>query len=539
VNEPIPYWSYAAHLATRRAEVLARLEAVLTSGRLILGPWVERFEQHFAQACGAAHGIGVNSATDALFLALKSFAIGPGDEVVTVSNTAVPTVAAIRATGATPVFADIQPGHLPHGSRACSRLLHRAHPRLLPVHLFGQMADLRALRALADARGIPLLEDCAQATGAAQDGRRAGCVGDAAAFSFYPTKPLGGYGDGGMILTSDPDRAARLRRLRFYGMERTYYAREEGYNSRLDELHAAVLDLLLPELDARNAQRRARAAQYDQELAGLPGVHTPAVAPGNTHVYYVYTIRTTQRDALQAHLARCGIGAQVNYPTPDPPDGRLRLPRPAARRPAPHRAGGRRDPVPAHVSRTHRGTGRARRRDDPRLCDSGRNRSVNEREYQRMFEAEDRHWWYLTLRELVDGYARREFERRGPLRLFDAGCGTGGLLARLARWGEAEGCDRAPAALAACARRGLTGVHAADLSDLTLPPARYDLITVLDVLYHRWITDEGALLRRLWAGLRPGGLLLVNEVAFESLRSPHDVAVMTRTVTDARNCRAS
>lgn len=153
---------------------------------------------------------------------------------------------------------------------------------------------------------------------------------------------------------------------------------------------------------------------------------------------------------------------------------------------------------------------------------------MNEREYQRMFEAEDRHWWYLTLRELVDGYARREFQRRGPLRLFDAGCGTGGLLARLARWGEAEGCDRAPAALAACARRGLTGVHAADLSDLTLPPARYDLITVLDVLYHRWITDEGALLRRLWAGLRPGGLLLVNEVAFESLRSPHDVAVMTR-----------
>jgi aminotransferase EvaB len=316
VNEPIPYWSYAAHLATRRAEVLARLEAVLTSGRLILGPWVERFEQHFAQACGAAHGIGVNSATDALFLALKSFAIGPGDEVVTVSNTAVPTVAAIRATGATPVFADIQPDTFlmdPAHAAACCTARTRA---LLPVHLFGQMADLRALRALADARGIPLLEDCAQATGAAQDGRRAGCVGDAAAFSFYPTKPLGGYGDGGMILTSDPDRAARLRRLRFYGMERTYYAREEGYNSRLDELQAAVLDLLLPELDARNAQRRARAAQYDQELAGLPGVHTPAVAPGNTHVYYVYTIRTTQRAALQAHLHRCGIGAQVNYPCP-------------------------------------------------------------------------------------------------------------------------------------------------------------------------------------------------------------------------------
>lgn len=316
MSDPIPYWSYAAHLASHRADVLARLEDVLASGRLILGPWVTRFEQHFAQICGAAHGIGVNSATDALFLALKSFDIGPGDEVVTVSNTAVPTVAAIRATGATPVFADIHPRTFlmdPAHAAACCTARTRC---LLPVHLFGQMADLPALRALADARGIPVLEDCAQATGAEQDGRRAGGAGDAAAFSFYPTKPLGGYGDGGMILTSDPDRAARLRRLRFYGMERTYYAREEGYNSRLDELQAAVLDLLLPELDARNAQRRARAAQYDEALAGLPGLHTPLVAPGNTHVYYTYTIRTTRRDALQAHLHRCGIGAQVNYPNP-------------------------------------------------------------------------------------------------------------------------------------------------------------------------------------------------------------------------------
>lgn len=153
---------------------------------------------------------------------------------------------------------------------------------------------------------------------------------------------------------------------------------------------------------------------------------------------------------------------------------------------------------------------------------------MNEREYERMFEAEDRHWWYLTLRGLVDHYARREYRRRGPLRLFDAGCGTGGQLARLGRWGEAEGCDRAPAALAACARRGLTGVRCADLATLVLPAAGYDLITVLDVLYHQWVADDADLLRRLWAGLRPGGLLLVNEVAFESLRSPHDVAVMTR-----------
>lgn len=316
MNEPIPYWSYAAHYAARREDILRRVDEVLRSGRLILGPWVERFERAFAAACGAGHGVGVNSATDALFLALKAFDVGPGDEVITVSNTAVPTVAAIRAAGATPVFADIDPRtFLMDPASAAARCTPRTRG-LLPVHLFGQMADLRALGALARGRGLFLLEDCAQATGAAQDGRRAGSVGDAAAFSFYPTKPLGTFGDGGLVLTASADRAARLRRLRFYGMEKAYCSQEEGFNSRLDELHAGLLDLLLPELEPRNEQRRCLAAIYDERLAGLPGLVTPQVAPGNTHVFYVYTVRCARRDALRDHLARRGIGSQVNYPTP-------------------------------------------------------------------------------------------------------------------------------------------------------------------------------------------------------------------------------
>ena len=153
---------------------------------------------------------------------------------------------------------------------------------------------------------------------------------------------------------------------------------------------------------------------------------------------------------------------------------------------------------------------------------------MNAVEYQRMFEAEDRHWWYITLRELVDGCVAAEHARRGPLRIFDAGCGTGGNMARLARFGRVEGCDVSPEAVAACARRGLRDVRCADLASVDLPPAAFDVVTVLDVLYHRWVGDDAAVLRRLFNALRPGGLLLVNEAAFESLRSPHDEAVMTR-----------
>jgi len=312
----IDYWSYTADYATRRDEVLAAVNEVLSSGRLILGPRVERFEKRFAAFCGAAHGIGVNSGTDALFLALKALGVGPGAEVLTVSNTAVPTVAAIRAAGATPVFVDIDPAtFLIDPARIEDRLT--ANTRcILPVHLFGQIADMDAIARIARARGLSILEDCAQATGATRRGKKAGSFGDCAAFSFYPTKLLGGYGDGGMVATSSAELAAKLRRLRFYGMEKAYCSLEEGFNSRLDELHAALLDLGLDQLEQNIERRRVLAALYDQGLAGVGDVQIPSVAEGNQHAYYVYTIRTARRDALKQFLADHGIGSQVNYPTP-------------------------------------------------------------------------------------------------------------------------------------------------------------------------------------------------------------------------------
>lgn len=316
MNHPVKYWSYLEAYAQERGELLAAVDRVFSSGRLILGEAVAGFERRFSAYCDTTHGVGVNSGTDALFLALKAFDIGPGDEVVTVSNTAVPTVAAIRATGARPVFVDIDPDTFLMDS---ARIAERITPRtrcLLPVHLYGQLVQMQPLLELAQAKGLYVLEDCAQSTGASQDGRKAGAFGDCAAFSFYPTKLLGGFGDGGMVLTAALERADRLRRLRFYGMSRNYYSDEEGFNSRLDEVQAALLDFRLTSLDAKIARRRAIAAQYDHGLAGVGDLRIPAIGRGNLHAYYVYTIRTARRDALKEHLTHHGIGSQLNYPTP-------------------------------------------------------------------------------------------------------------------------------------------------------------------------------------------------------------------------------
>lgn len=313
---PVKYWSYLEGYAQSRGEILAAVDRVFSSGRLILGNCGAAFERNLAAYCGAAHGIGVNSGTDALFLALKALGVGPGDEVITVSNTAVPTVAAIRAAGAMPVFVDIEANtFLMDVARVAEKLTPRTRC-LLPVHLYGQMVPMAPLLELAKSRGIAVLEDCAQATGASQHGRKAGSLGACSAFSFYPTKLLGGFGDGGMVLTSDAELAGRLRRLRFYGMERNYYSVEEGFNSRLDEVQAAILDLKLKTLDAQIARRREIASLYDRGLAGLGDLRLPACGEGNVHAYYVYTVRTTRRDELKDFLAGREIGSQVNYPTP-------------------------------------------------------------------------------------------------------------------------------------------------------------------------------------------------------------------------------
>jgi len=315
-STPVKYWEYLPEYERHRDEILAIVDRVFSSGRLILGSSVAGFEESFSAWCGAGFGVGVNSCTDAIFLALKALDIGPGDEVITVANTAVPTVAAIRATGATPVFVDVEPDtFLMDAGLLESAVTHRSRC-ILPVHLFGQAADMAAVMDVATRHGLLVVEDCAQATGALFGQRRVGSHGAIGAFSFYPTKVLGAFGDGGMAITSSSELAARLRRLRFYGMEGGYYSEEEGYNSRLDELQAALLQFRLEQLDGEVAQRRAIARAYDAGLKGVGDLSLPVTRPGRGHQFYLYTVRTAQRDQLQAWLADKGVETRINYPHP-------------------------------------------------------------------------------------------------------------------------------------------------------------------------------------------------------------------------------
>jgi aminotransferase EvaB len=291
------------------------IDRVFRSGRLILGAEVRAFEEAFIAYCGVAHGVGVNSGTDALFLGLKALDVGPGDEVITVANTAVPTVAAIVATGATPRFVDIEPTSYLMDVDQLEAAVTERTKCILPVHLFGQCVRMEGVADVAQRHGLRVLEDCAQSHGAMRNGIKAGAMSDVAAFSFYPTKILGGYGDGGMVVTDDEALAAWVRRLRMYGMEKEYYAEENGYNSRLDEVHAAILLGKLPHLDDYIARRRAIAARYDVALADTPLV-LPATPDGNFHAYYLYVARHPERERIISELAKHDIFAKVDYRWP-------------------------------------------------------------------------------------------------------------------------------------------------------------------------------------------------------------------------------
>jgi aminotransferase EvaB len=312
----IRYWEYLPEYENDRREILDTVDRVFSSGRLILGSSVEHFEKRFSEWCGVPFGIGVNSGTDALFLALKALDIGAGDEVITVANTAVPTVAAIRAAGARPVFVDVEEDTFLMDPGLVEALVTPRTRCLLPVHLLGQAAAMDPLLDIAQRRDLAVVEDCAQAAGARYRDRPVGSFGNLGAFSFYPTKVLGGYGDGGMIVTATPELAARAKRLRFYGMEKAYYSIEEGFNSRLDEIHAALLDRKLGKLDEAVASRRTLAAFYTGELAGLGDIRTPVIRKDRTHQFYAYTIRTRHRDRLQAFLQERQIETKINYPDP-------------------------------------------------------------------------------------------------------------------------------------------------------------------------------------------------------------------------------
>ncbi len=316
----IPFLDLSRQYDSIGAEIEAAALAVLRSQRYVLGPEVESLERDIAAVCGTRHAIGVASGTDALLIALQALGVGPGDEVVTSAFSFFATASSIARLGARPVFADIDAGTFNLDPAAVALVTRVSTRVVMPVHIFGQCADVEAIREAArsaSGRNVPLVEDAAQAIGALRNGRPAGSLSSAGCLSFYPTKNLGGAGDGGMIVTDDEgiDRAAR--RLRAHGDVGRYDHRDLGMNSRLDAIQAAVLRVKASHLARFNEQRRQRAATYDRLLSGVGGdLRLPVVAAGNTHTYHQYVVRTGRRDALASHLAGLGIGTAVYYPTP-------------------------------------------------------------------------------------------------------------------------------------------------------------------------------------------------------------------------------
>jgi dTDP-4-amino-4,6-dideoxygalactose transaminase len=298
-----------------KSEIDAAVQRVLEKGMYIKGEEHAAFEREFAAWVGVSHGVGVATGTDAVRIALSAAGIGSGDEVITVSHTAVATVSAIEQAGAVPVLVDIEPDTFLvdlDGVRAALSAKTRA---IVAVHLYGQAVDLAPLKALCDERGIVLVEDCAQAHGALYRGRRVGSFGHVAAFSFYPTKNLGAIGDGGFVATNDADVAQRARLLREYGWATRYVSDIPGGNSRLDELQAAILRVKLPRLEADNSRRRAIAARYSDALRGT-GLTLPLERPERGHVYHLYVARSPRRDAVIDHLKRRDVQAAIHYPVP-------------------------------------------------------------------------------------------------------------------------------------------------------------------------------------------------------------------------------
>ena len=316
----IRVWGYLPEYEKERDDLLDAVETVFRSGNLVLGGSVRGFEAEFAAYHDVPHCVSVDNGTNAIKLALQALGIGPGDEVVTVSNTAAPTVVAIDAVGATPVFVDVREQDFLMDTGQLAAAVTPRTRAVLPVHLYGQCVDMAPIRRLAGEHGLAVLEDCAQAHGARHHGRPAGTMGDAAAFSFYPTKVLGAYGDGGAVITGDGGVDARLRRLRYYGMEDVYYVVETpGHNARLDEVQAEILRRKLDRLDTYIAGRRAVAERYAEGLAGVAastGLVLPSVTAGNDHVYYVYVVRHPARDRILERLAEHDITLNISYPWP-------------------------------------------------------------------------------------------------------------------------------------------------------------------------------------------------------------------------------
>ena len=311
----IPLIDLTAQYHSIKDEIDAAVHTTLESGHFILGPAVSKFEESVAAYLGVEHAVGLASGTDALILALRALDIGAGDEVIVPAYTFFATAGTVMSVGATPVFVDIDPvSYQIAVSQINDRITHRTKA-IVPVHLYGQPADMDPILELAHSHGLKVIEDNAQAFGATYRGKKTGSIGDIGCLSFFPTKNLGAFGDGGMVVTNDATLAERMRMLRTHGWKKKYYSEEVGYNSRLDALQAAILQAKLPHVDRWNQKRREIAQRYSERLA-TPDITVPIECDWGKHVYHLYIIRSGRRDELQAFLKQNGIASEVYYPLP-------------------------------------------------------------------------------------------------------------------------------------------------------------------------------------------------------------------------------
>lgn len=310
----IPFFDAKRQFFTIQKKITSAIDRVLQSGKYILGDEGVAFEDEFRTYIDAKYAVGVNSGTDALKIALRSLSVGEGDMVITTTNTAVPTVSAIREIGANPIFVDIDQFFTINPEKIEKAITNKTKA-IIVVHLYGQPANILAIKKITKKHKIALVEDCAQAVGATINGERVGSFGDMSCFSFYPTKNLGAYGDGGMILTNNKHLAEKARSLRMYGMKKTYYATEEGFNSRLDEIQAAILRTKLPYLEIWNKKRKTIADFYNKHIKN-DLIRLPQIRNNVDHVFHLYVIRTKERERLKKHLQENGIGYGIHYEYP-------------------------------------------------------------------------------------------------------------------------------------------------------------------------------------------------------------------------------
>jgi dTDP-4-amino-4,6-dideoxygalactose transaminase len=316
LSESVPYLDLAAQYAPIREEVARAVEAVFDRKAFAGGYFVEDFEEAYADYCGCRYAVGVGSGTEALWFALLALGVGPGDEVITVPNSFIATAEAVSYCGARPAFVDVDATTLTMDPTAIKETVSPRTRAIMPVHLFGQVADMDAINEVAHQHGIPVIEDAAQAHGAEYRGRRAGSLGRAGCFSFYPGKNLGAPGEAGAVTTDDEDIAAQIRMLRDHGQARKHDHRMIGWNGRMDGIHGAVLRVKLRYLDRWNDARREHAQAYHELLSAVPGVLVPKQADYARHVYHIYAVRCDGRDALMSHLKERSIGCAIHYPVP-------------------------------------------------------------------------------------------------------------------------------------------------------------------------------------------------------------------------------